>query len=125
MARLEELTVGAAVRGLSPHGTATVVAVNWYGSDMLEVTYKDGTGRVEQEILYRDRELTLEVVARGRSWSFDGDGVLFRLVSEARRIQLAHLFDPHLAVHTSFIEPLPHQITAVYGEMLSRQPLRN
>lgn len=57
-------------------------------------------------------------------WSFDGDGALFRLVSEATRIRLAYLFDPRLAVHTSFIEPLPHQITAVYGEMLARQPLR-
>lgn len=29
-----------------------------------------------------------------------------------------------LAVHTSLVEPLPHQITAVYSEMLTRQPLR-
>ena len=31
---------------------------------------------------------------------------------------------PLLAVHTSMVDPLPHQITAVYGEMLPRQPLR-
>src|SRR6202030_1581859 len=37
---------------------------------------------------------------------------------------LAHLFHPYMAVHISPIEPLPHQITAVYGEMLPRQPLR-
>ena len=55
---------------------------------------------------------------------FDGDGRLLRLVAEADRIRLAHLFDPYLAVHSSRIEPLPHQITAVYGEMLHRQPLR-
>ncbi|MEO0968585.1 MAG: helicase-related protein, partial [Cyanobacteria bacterium J06639_18] len=42
----------------------------------------------------------------------------------ALRIRLAHLFDPLLAVHTSLVEPLPHQIIAVYGEMLTRQPLR-
>ncbi len=60
----------------------------------------------------------------GRPWSFDGDGELLRLASEALRIRLAHLFDPLLAVHTSLVDPLPHQITAVYGEMLSRQPLR-
>jgi superfamily II DNA or RNA helicase len=60
----------------------------------------------------------------GRPWSFDGDGKLFRLVSEAHRINLAHLFDPLLAIHTSMVDPLPHQITAVYGEMLPRQPLR-
>jgi superfamily II DNA or RNA helicase len=63
-------------------------------------------------------------VEQGRSWSFDGDGALFRLVAEAQRIRLAHLFDPVLAVHTSDVEPLPHQITAVYEAMLPRQPLR-
>jgi hypothetical protein len=55
---------------------------------------------------------------------FDGDGHLFRLVSEAHRIRLAHLFDPVLAVHTSLVEPLSHKKTAVYEAMLSRQPLR-
>ena len=35
-----------------------------------------------------------------------------------------HLFDPVLAVHTSLVEPLPHQVTAVYEAMLPRQPLR-
>ena len=65
-----------------------------------------------------------KIVEQGRPWSFDGDGALFRLVSEAYRIRLAHLFDPVLAVHTSLVEPLPHQITAVYEAMLPRQPLR-
>ena len=61
---------------------------------------------------------------QGRPWSFDGDGAAYRLVAEALRIRLAHLFDPLLAVHTSLVEPLPHQITAVYEAMLPRQPLR-
>ena len=65
-----------------------------------------------------------ELVEQGRPWSFDGDGSLFRLVSEAHRIRLAHLFDPVMAVHTSLVDPLPHQITAVYEYMLPRQPLR-
>ena len=60
----------------------------------------------------------------GRSWSFAGDGERFRLFSEAHRIRLAHLFDPLLAVHSSQVDPLPHQITAVYESMLPRQPLR-
>ena len=58
------------------------------------------------------------------AWRFDGDGALYRLAAEAQRIRLAHLFDPLLAVHTSLVEPLPHQITAVYEAMLPRQPLR-
>lgn len=85
---------------------------------------QDATGKVENRLLYRDDEARLEVVEHSRPWSFDGDGALFRLVSEAHRIRLAYLFDPLLAVHTSVVEPLPHQITAVYETMLPRQPLR-
>ena len=88
------------------------------------LVYRAPNGRVADEILYRHDEPRLEIVEAGRPWSFDGDGALFRLVSEAHRIRLAHLFDPVLAVHTSLVDPLPHQITAVYEAMLPRQPLR-
>src|SRR5205814_511723 len=101
-----------------PDGLVTVVATKWYGSDALELTYKDANGRLGSELLYRDRETMLEVATVGRPWSFDGDGAMVRLVSEAYRIRLAYLFDPLLAVHTSLVEPLPHQITAVYEAML-------
>ncbi len=124
MATLEELRQSASVRGITPDGLATVVNVEWYGSDAVELTYKDAAGRVASELLYRHDEPRIDVVEAGRPWSFDGDGALFRLVSEAQRIGLAHLFDPVLAVHTSLVEPLPHQITAVYEAMLPRQPLR-
>jgi superfamily II DNA or RNA helicase len=124
MAKLEDLTRGAAVKGILPDCLVTVIDVVWYGSAAIELTYKDHAGKPNVVLLYRDREPTLEVVEAGRPWSFDGDGHLFRLVSEAHRIRLAHLFDPVLAVHTSLVEPLPHQITAVYEAMLPRQPLR-
>src|SRR6476660_8929477 len=124
MSRLEELTPNASIRGILPNGIATVVSVQWYGSEALELTYKTPAGKVANELVYRHDEPRLEVVEQGRPWSFDGDGALFRLVSEAQRIRLAHLFDPVLAVHTSVVEPLPHQITAVYESMLPRQPLR-
>jgi len=124
LTRLEELQPKAAVRGILPDAAVTVVSVQWFGSEALELTYKTPTGGVAQELLYRHDEPRLEVVEQGRPWSFDGDGGLFRLVSEANRIRLAHLFDPVLAVHTSDVEPLPHQITAVYDAMLPRQPLR-
>ncbi len=124
MFRLEDLRPNAAVRGILPNALVTVVSVQWFGSEALELTYKDPAGKVANQLLYRHDEPRLEVVTEGRPWSFDGDGHLFRLVSEALRIRLAHLFDPVLAVHTSQIEPLPHQITAVYEAMLPRQPLR-
>ncbi len=123
--RLEDLQPRCAVRGVHPDGAAvTVVGVEWFGSEAIELTYRTPAGGVANALLYRDDEERLEVVVEGRPWSFDGDGALFRLVSEAQRIRLAHLFDPVLAVHTSVVEPLPHQITAVYEAMLPRQPLR-
>jgi SNF2 family DNA or RNA helicase len=124
MSKLEDLRPNAAVRGILPDAIVTVVNTQWFGSEALELTYKAPTGRVANELLYRHDEARVEVVEQGRPWSFDGDGALFRLVSEAHRIRLAHLFDPLLAVHTSLIDPLPHQITAVYESMLPRQPLR-
>jgi SNF2 family DNA or RNA helicase len=121
---LEDLRPNASVRGILPDSLVTVVSVQWFGSAAVELTYKTPSGKVANELLYRHDEPRLEVVEEGRPWSFDGDGALFRLVSEALRIRLAHLFDPVLAVHTSLVEPLPHQITAVYESMLPRQPLR-
>ncbi len=124
MSKLEDLRPNAALRGILPDAIVTVVNTQWFGSEALELTYKAPTGRVANELLYRHDEARIEVVEQGRPWSFDGEGALFRLVSEAHRIRLAHLFDPLLAVHTSLIDPLPHQITAVYESMLPRQPLR-
>lgn len=124
MASLEDLKPNASVRGILPNGQVTVVQVHWHGSAAVELTYKTPEGKVANELLYRHDEPRIEIVAEGRPWSFDGDGSLFRLVSEAQRIRLAHLFDPVLAVHTSVVDPLPHQITAVYESMLPRQPLR-
>ena len=122
--KLEDLQPDASVRGILPDAAVTVVSVEWHGSDALTLVYRGPNGRVADEILYRHDEPRLEVAQAGRPWSFDGDGALFRLVAEANRIRLAHLFDPVLAVHTSLVDPLPHQITAVYEAMLPRQPLR-
>jgi superfamily II DNA or RNA helicase len=124
MSKLEDLQPNAAVRGILPDSLVTVISTQWFGSEALELTYKTPAGKLANELLYRHDESRIEVVERGRPWSFDGNGALFRLVSEAHRIRLAHLFDPVLAVHTSLVEPLPHQITAVYESMLPRQPLR-
>jgi len=124
MARLEDITKDSVIRGILPNALVTIVDAKWYGADVVEATYKTAEGKLGNELLYRDREPMLAVEEAGRPWSFMGDPEMFRLVSEALRIRLAYLFDPVLAVHTSLVEPLPHQITAVYEEMLTRQPLR-
>ena len=122
--KLEELTTGARVRGLAVEGIATVKSVEFHGGNALEVIFADAKGALQNRILTREDEPSLDVVEAERPWSFDADGGLFRLVSEARRIQLAWLFDPYVAITSSTIIPLPHQISAVYEEMLPRQPMR-
>jgi superfamily II DNA or RNA helicase len=125
VARLEELTKGAVVRGVLGDRRVRVVDVASHGSTAVTLTYTDElTGRVDQELLYRDDEPRLTVEKAGRAWSMDGDPHLFRLASEAKRISLAYLFDPFLAVQTSNLDPLPHQVDAVYKKMLPLQPLR-
>jgi hypothetical protein len=124
MDHLEDLKTGALVKGILPNELVTVVNTKWHGSIVLELTYKDQSGSPSCELLYRHDEPRIEIASKGLPWSFDSDGGKFRLVSEARRINVAYLFAPLLAVHTSMVDPLPHQITAVYEEMLPRQPLR-
>lgn len=124
MAKLEDIKNGASVRGIASAQPTQVLSVDWIGDQAINVVYRDHLGVVAEAVLYRDDEHRLEVEASGRPWSFDADGALLRLVTEANRIKLAHYFDPYLAIHTSQVDPLPHQISAVYGDMLPRQPLR-
>ena len=112
------------VRGVVPGQPVQVVSIDWIGDQAINLVYRDPDGGVSETSLFRDDEERLGIAARGRSWSFDGDGALLRLVTEANRIQLAYHFDPYLAIHTSRVDPLPHQISAVYEAMLPRQPLR-
>ena len=123
MATFEDIQAGARLRGLDAAGVADIVQVTRFGPDALNLVFRVG-GRVGERLLYRGEEIGFEALEAGRTYAFDADGGLLRLASEAYRLRLAHLFDPYLAVSASQIEALPHQITAVYGEMLPRQPLR-
>jgi len=122
--RLEDLTAGTRLTGLAASGVATVESAQWIGQQAIKTIFRDSAGQLGERLLYRDDEPSLDLVEMGRPWSFDGDGDLLRLVSEAYRINLAWLFDRYVAITTSLIEPLPHQISAVYEEMLPRQPMR-
>ena len=124
MAKLEKIVTGCTVKGIAGSEPVTIVAVQWYGTAVIEITYKDSRGVLGTQLLYRDDEASIEVLNDHLPWSFDADGAQMKLASEAYRISLAHLFDPYLAVHTSSVTPLPHQISAVYQEMLPRLPLR-
>ncbi|MEZ4682404.1 MAG: DEAD/DEAH box helicase [Caldilineaceae bacterium] len=123
MLTLESLTRGQRVLGILPHQPVTLISVTVNG-DSVEIFYQRDDGTPGNALLFRADEARLALAQPGHYWDLAVDGDLVRLAAEAYRINLAHLFDPRLAVHTSLIRPLPHQITAVYGEMLPRQPLR-
>ena len=124
MLQLEDIKAGLAVAGLEPAVIGSVLAVVPIAPGTVQVIYKTPDGTLKDRLLNRADEANLAAAVAERPWAFDGDGETFKLTVEAKRIDLAFLFDPMMAVHTSNVEPLPHQITAVYESMLPRQPLR-
>lgn len=124
MANLEELAPGVRVADMVAEGPVTVVRAVPIGGTAMKVIFEvEATGDVETRVLYAVDAASLEILPDASVWPFDADGDRFRLAMEAERLGLAFLFDPQLAVSVSRVEPLPHQLGAVYDEMLPRQPL--
>jgi len=121
--RLEDLSAGVRLAGVVPGETVVVLAAQWHGSDAVELTYKTPDGGLRQQVMFRADESRLSLSDSGGR-PFDADAHEFQLAAEIQRISRAGLLDPMLAVATSKVRPLPHQIQAVYGEMLDRTPLR-
>lgn len=124
MLTLEQITKNASVSGIDPTAPVRIVSTEWIGPNAVTVYYKTTAGVLSERMLTRSDESKLSLTTTGRPWGFDSNGDEFKVATEAFRIHLAHLFDPMMAVHTSNVEPLPHQITAVYETMLPKQPLR-
>ena len=122
--QLAQLKPGLALVGLEPELVSTVVAIVPIAEGTVQVIYRLPDGTIKERLLSAADEASIAPATSERPWAFDGDGAAFQLTCEAKRIDLAFLFDPMMAVHTSNVEPLPHQITAVYESMLPRQPLR-
>jgi len=122
--KLEDIRTGANLAGIEPTQIVTVVATVPLAEGSVQLVYRTPDGVMKERLLSRTDEPAIEVATFQRPFSFDGNGADFQLACEAKRIDLAFLFDPMMAVHTSNVEPLPHQITAVYESMLPRQPLR-
>jgi superfamily II DNA or RNA helicase len=120
---LEELKPGLRIDGLIPAEAVTVIYAQWHGTDALELTFKTTAGNLDQQVIFRKDQDALTVAHTGAR-AFNASPTDFKLVAEAQRISLAGLFDPMLAVATSDVRPLPHQIRAVYGQLLPRTPLR-
>ncbi len=68
--------------------------------------------------------IDLELLAEEGIFNFEGDPVKFKLFAEAERINSAYQFDPLFAVNCSIVDPLPHQIEAVYKYLLPQPKIR-
>ena len=121
--RLEDICAGQRLSGVIPGDVATIISASWHGQDAIEITFKLTGGGLDQRVLFRSDEARI-TIARAAGRPFDAAASDFKLAAEAQRIRLAGLHDSMLAVATSDVQPLPHQITAVYGELLPRTPLR-
>src|SRR5262245_56398203 len=121
--KLQEIKTGLSLSGVEPTQIVNVVATVPLGDGALQLIYRTPDGQIRERLLAHADEASINVATVERPFSFDGDGAAFQLACEAKRIDLASLFDPMMAVHTSNVEPLPHQITAVYESMLPRQQI--
>jgi SNF2 family DNA or RNA helicase len=122
--KLNDITVGLNLEGIEPTQIVNVVAKIPQGDGALQLIYRTPDGVMKERLLLTADESSISIASAERPFSFEGKGADFQLACEAKRIDFAFLFDPMMAVHTSNVEPLPHQITAVYESMLPRQPLR-
>ena len=124
-ATLEDLVPGVRVTGLTSSGAVEVIATQWHGTDVATIVFRASDGRPDQQVVLRSQESKLRIVPAEQAARFDGDPAAFKLGMEAERVRMASQFDPMLAIATSDLDPLPHQIQAVYGDLLgSDQPLR-
>jgi superfamily II DNA or RNA helicase len=123
-AGLSEIIVGATLEGVSASGPVKVISVESHGPSTATVSWREPSGGLSERLLFTHDLPSLRLVGSRPKWRFDADAASFVLASEARRLKLAYLFDPWTATSSSAVRPLPHQIRAVYQEMLPRQPLR-
>nr|WP_220491108.1 helicase-related protein [Tessaracoccus sp. MC1627] len=122
---LATLRAGQRLRGLVPGQTITLIAIDPIDAGLFEVFYRDDTGRSGARAITDSDAARFEVAGDFDSApAYDADPDEFRLAAEALRIKYAALYDPMVAVNSSDVDPLPHQIRAVYEELLPRIPLR-
>ena len=80
------------------------------------------TGLVHQRVLHPEQIQLLEGTPEREP--FDGDPIRFRLGVEATRLGLAYEHDPYFALSIARVDPLPHQLEAVYDHFLRLPRIR-
>ncbi|MDZ4203338.1 MAG: helicase-related protein, partial [Bacteroidales bacterium] len=93
--------------------------------DMLSITYTGiNSNKVNTKVISLSDIEKLEILTNEGCYNFKGDPTKFLLFAEAERINSAYQFDPLFAVNCSIIDPLPHQVEAVYKFLLPLPRIR-
>ncbi len=112
------------VKNLVPGESVKILSLKPMGSSWA-VEYTGVTTNKTNRIVLSSQDIdNLEVVTREGEFSFKGEPSRFKLYSEAVRIRSAYQFDPLYAVNCSIVDPLPHQIEAVYRYLLPLPQIR-
>lgn len=123
--RLGDIAAGMQLAGLVSGEVVEVLAVCPVGESACEVVFRESAGTIDTRVVSDEDLRRIQVVGAAESQvPYDADPRDFMLAAEALRIKYAALYDPMAAVSSSDIEPLPHQIRAVYEHMLPQVPLR-
>lgn len=122
--QLSDIKQNVTLQGLEPDSLVTIQAVAPVSGAAVNVFYVPESGGLRSRLITAEDAQKLSPADKALPFSFTGDAQEFKLALEAKRIEFAYLFDPMMAVHSSNIEPLPHQISAVYEAMLPKRPLR-
>lgn len=120
-----EISEGTILEG--PHWTepVKVLTVKARGSRIEIQAVGTLTKRLWTKLLKPEEfKETIKVTPAGKLAALDGNPTHFRLAAEAHRIRLAFQYDPHFAVSVSQVDPLPHQMDAVYTHLLTQPRIR-
>jgi superfamily II DNA or RNA helicase len=117
---VERLQPGTQVRFLGRDEAVSLIAVR--PGPFWEFFF-DGPSGTGKHVLAESELASVEIIETLGELRFDGDPVQFRLGVEARRIDIAFAYEM-AAVAVSNIQPLPHQLEAVYECFLREPSLR-
>lgn len=122
--KISEISTGSNLEGVENGMIVSVSAISPVSATSANLIYKLPNGTLCERLISEEEADKFSIASSKLPWSFAGDSREFRLALEAKRIELAYLFDPMMAVYASNVEALPHQISAVYECMLPKQPIR-
>jgi superfamily II DNA or RNA helicase len=120
--KVEDITIGSVVSGPLLPEPVEVLALVPLGASVKLIGKGCKTGLVRDPVLTPDQLALLS--SAPSSERFDGDPALFRLGVEAHRLALAHEYDPFFSLSIARVDPLPHQLEAVYDYFLKLPRIR-